>query len=95
MNDTFKLQNWALKEAHRTMNKQIEFNTETLIRYHEKRDRERGWGSGVWEGLTDTGWDDQGSRRGHGQGSGHGSVSLLHTACLPLHEYIVVIHVGR
>lgn len=37
MNDT-SYKNGALKEAHCTMNKQIEVkNTETLTRYHEKR----------------------------------------------------------
>lgn len=39
--------NGALKEAHCTMNKQIGVkNTETLTRYHEKR---QGGGTG-WEG---------------------------------------------
>lgn len=37
MNDT-SYKNGALKEAHCTMNKQIEVkNTETLTRYHKKR----------------------------------------------------------
>lgn len=41
--------NGALKEAHCTMNKQIGVkNTETLTRYHEKR-QERGAG---WEGRA-------------------------------------------
>lgn len=38
--------NGALKEAHFTMNKQIGVkNTETLTRYHEKRQGR--WGGGV------------------------------------------------
>lgn len=43
MNDT-SYKNGALKEAHCTMNKQIEVkNTETLTRYHKKRQgRDRG-----------------------------------------------------
>lgn len=47
--------NGALKEAHCTMNKQIEVkNTETLTRYHKKR-RGRGLGGGEGRGCQHRG----------------------------------------